>query len=375
MLMSHTPENYPKPISGMKHFWLSFLAVVTGVPISLFIVGAVFTLISFFFIMLMMASSGGQSQQTFTYTHAYGDTSASHTLVSVPVRGIILSGSAADPLQSIFGQSYADGEKIKEDLRELAKDDGVDGVILEVDSPGGMITASKAIADGIEYYKKTTQKPIIAHINGMGASGGYWVSSTTDAIYAEQGSEAGSIGVIMGPLVTMKDIVAYGDVATQTPMSFRYFSAGRSKDLGNPFRDITPDEEALINTQLKAEYDKFVAHVSEKRKISAETIVGEIGAVAYGTDDAVRLKLIDGVMSKEEAYDELAQRANIGSDFKVERIENSYSLFGSLFGVRQLLTNIKMSASDKAAARVRFCETNLAGKPLVFDGDITSTCQ
>lgn len=373
--MSYSPENHPKPMSGMKHFWLSFLAVVTGVPVSLFIVGALFTLLSVFFVILMMASAGEQPQQTFSYTHAYGDVSASNTLVSVPVRGVILSGSATDPLQSIFGQSYADGEKIKEDLRELAKDDNVDGIILEVDSPGGMITASKAIADGIKYYKETTRKPIITHINGMGASGGYWVSSTTDAIYAEQGSEAGSIGVIMGPLITVKDVVAYGDIATQTPMTFRYFSAGRSKDLGNPFRDITPDEEALINAQLKAEYDKFVTHVSENRKISAETIVGEIGAVAYGTDDAVRLKLIDGVMSKEDAYEELAQRANIGSDFKVERIENSYSLFGSLFGVKQLITNIKMSASDKAAARVRFCETNLADKPLVFDGDIKSVCQ
>lgn len=97
---------------------------------------------------------------------AYGDENSTNLLVSVPVRGVILSGSAADPLQSLFGQSYADGEMIKNSYAELADDPNVDGVILEIDSPGGMVTASKAIADGIEYYRSKTNNPIISHING-----------------------------------------------------------------------------------------------------------------------------------------------------------------------------------------------------------------
>lgn len=362
-------------MSGARHFWLSFLAVVTGVPVSVTIISAGFFILSFIFILMMTLAFGSSTPSgELLMTQAYGDIGSSNTLVSVPVRGVILSGSAADPLQTIFGQSYADGELIKEQLRTLADDESVDGVILEIDSPGGMITASKAIADGIKYYQDKTNNPVISHINGMGASGAYWAASSTDEIFAEQGSEAGSIGVIMGPLVTLTGVVSYGDVSTTEPIGFKYYTAGRSKDLGSPFRAVTPEEDAFLNQQLAAEYEKFVAHVSATRGITAEKIKGEIGALAYGTDDAVRLKLIDGEMSKEEAYEALADRAGVAGDFKLLRVDNSADFFGSLFGAKKLIQSIRMSEADKSAARARFCETNLLHRPLVFAGDIRSVC-
>jgi len=367
-----------QPMSGAKHFWLSFLAVVTGVPVSLMILFGGSIIMTIFFFMLIAASIGGSTQPTensLVYTSEFGSSDALHTLVSVPVHGVILSGSAADPLQTLFGASFADGEAIKKQLRTLAEDPDVDGVVLEVDSPGGMITASKAIADGIEYYKQTAKKPIITHINGMGASGGYWVSAATDAIYAEQGSEAGSIGVILGPLATLKGIVGYGDIATTEPIQFKYFTAGRSKDLGSPFRDITPEEDAYLNAQIQAEYEKFVTHVATSRDITPESIRGEIGALSYGTNDAIRLKLIDGEMSSEQAYAELAERAGVADDYKVLRVDNTVDFFGSLFGVRQLISSFRMSETDKSAGRMRFCETNLVSRPLILDGDPSSICK
>jgi protease-4 len=349
---------------------------VTGVPVAAFVISGGFMLISILFVVLIAASSGGSSSATtLKTTYAYGKQGASNTLISIPIRGVILSGTAADPLQSIFGQSYADGELIKEELRQVADENTARGVILEIDSPGGMITASKAIADGIEYYRNKTHKPIIAHINGTGASGAYWAAVTTDAIYAEQGSEAGSVGVIMGPLVTLKGIVGMDGVTTTEPITFKYFTAGKSKDLGSPYRDITPEETEFINKQVQAEYEKFVAHVSERRNITADTLKSEIGALAYGTDDAVRLKLIDGMESKEDAYDELARLANVGSNFQLMRVDSSVDFFGSVFGAKNFLKNIRMSSSEKSAARTRFCESSLVGKPLVFSGNIDSVCK
>lgn len=375
---NHTSEQVKsrQPLSGAKHFWLSFLAVVTGVPVAAFVVSGVFTVMSILFLVILSAaSSTGTSTSTLSTSFVYGDEGSSNVLVSIPIRGVILSGSAADPLQSIFGQSYADGELIKEQLRQVADENTAAGVIFEIDSPGGMITASKAIADGVKYYTEKTHKPIIAHINGTGASGAYWSAVSTDAIYAEQGSEAGSIGVIMGPLVTAKGIVGIDGISTNEPIKFKYFTAGRSKDLGNQYRDITPEEEAFINKQIQAEYEKFVAHVSARRDIPAETIKGEIGALAYGTDDAVRLKLIDGVKNKEEAYDELADRADLGNKFKVMRVDTTASFFGSLFGAKSFIGSLRMSSAEKSAARARFCETSLLGKPLVFDGNLDSVCK
>lgn len=368
-------QHLRQPLSGAKHFWLSFLAVVSGVPVALMLVSLVSFFFTVLFVILMVAASTSSHQpSSLRLIHSYGDASARGKLVSVPIRGIIVSGTAADPLQTLFGQSYTDGEHVKEQLMALADDETVDGVILEVDSPGGMITASKAIADGVRAVKDAS-KPIMTHINGMGASGAYWVASATDAIYAEQGSEAGSVGVIMGPLVTAKGIVGYGDIATNEPMNFRYFTAGRSKDIGNPFRDMTADEEAYLNRQLQAEYEKFVSHVAESRGIEAATLKNQIGALAYGTDEAMSLKLIDGERSKEEAYQLLASRANVANDFRVERVDNSINFFSGLFGASSMLKQLRMSEADRSAGRARFCETSLQLKPLVFDGDIASYCK
>ena len=373
-----TPGPGPKhrePMSGAKHFWLSFLAVITGVPISAMILSIGFFIMSFVFVLLIAAGGGDSYDSKLPMQYAYGSEGSSNVLVSVPIHGVILSGTAADPLQSLFGQSYADGEQIKEQLRYLASDETVDGVILEIDSPGGMITASKAIADGIEYYRATSKKPIIAHINGTGASGAYWAASATDAIYAEQGSEAGSIGVILGPLVTLNNVVSYNGISTETPIGFKYYTAGRSKDLGSPFRAVTPEEDAFLNQQIGVEYEKFVSHVADSRSISADVIKREIGALAYGTDDAERLKLIDGMKSKEEAFDTLASKAKVSDDFRVMRVDTSSDFFGSLFSAKKFIQSIRMSESDKSAGRLRFCETNLLDKPLVFAGDIQSVCR
>ena len=160
----HNHTNEPsqpmkQPLSGAKHFWLSFLAVVTGVPVAVFIISGLFTVLSILFVILIAASAGSTSTEAvLKTTYAYGDTGSSNTLISIPIRGVILSGTAADPLQSIFGQSYADGEMIKEQLRQIADENTASGVIFEIDSPGGMITASKAIADGVQYYKEKTKK-------------------------------------------------------------------------------------------------------------------------------------------------------------------------------------------------------------------------
>lgn len=365
-----------QPLSGAKHFWLSFLAVVTGVPAALAISATVmFAFVVFVAVLIAAASGSGQTPSSLKMDYVYGDSASVHRLVSIPVHGVILSGASAEPLQSIFGKGYTDGERVKEQLRVLAKDKTVDGIILEIDSPGGMITASKAMADGVAYYRDTAKKPIISHINGMGASGAYWAASATDAIYAEEGSEAGSIGVIMGPIVTTKGVVSYGGVTTNVPMTFKYFTAGRSKDLGSPYRDITAEEETFLNSQIQTEYEKFVAQVSGSRGIPADIIKNEVGALAYGTDSAIKLKLIDGASSKEQAYEELAMRAKVKTSFQVMRLNSSLNVIGSLFGAKSLIQVAAMSSSERSAARARFCETSLISRPLVYAGDVSAVCR
>ena len=372
---SQQPPLQRQPLSGAKHFWLSFLAVVTGIPVAGVVLSVGFFVIVFFFALIIAASvpNGGSSSSKLTMTTVYGEESAARTIAVLPIQGVILSGSAADPLQSLFGASFADGEKIKDQLRELAKDTSVDGVILEIDSPGGMITASKAIADGVAYYRATAKKPIVAHINGLGASGAYWAASSTDAVYAEQGSEVGSIGVIFGPLVTYKSIVSDGAVTTNEPITYKYFTAGRSKDLGSPYREITPEEAAFLNDEVQAEYERFVGFVSERRGIPADTIKSDVGALAYGTTSALKKGLMDKEMSREQVYAEVASKIGTSS-YNVKRVDSNGSFIGSIFGANGLLGG-RLSSSERSAGRARFCSGNIMNKPLVMSGDVSAICK
>ncbi len=375
MHTNHSTQADRQPLSAGKHFWLSFLAVITGLPIAVTIASVGSFLILGFFALMIAASStsSGSTTTPISYTTVYGDSAATRSIAVVPVQGVILSGSAADPLQSLFGASFADGEKIKEELRQIAHDTSIRGVILEIDSPGGMITASKAIADGVEYYRNTSHNPIVAHVNGMGASGAYWAASSTDAIYAQQGSEVGSIGVIFGPLVTYRSIVSDGTVTTNEPITYQYFTAGRSKDIGSPYRELTEDEKVFLNSEVQDEYARFVSFVSVRRSIPEATIKSDIGALPYGTVSALKNGLLDKEMSKEEVYVEVARKAGLGH-YNVKRVDSMGSFWGSVFGANGLLKG-RLSASDRAAGRTRFCSNNLVGKPLVLDGDISELCK
>lgn len=368
----HEHHDKPKPIGKGAHFGLSFLAVLLGVPISIGII-AFFGFFVILIIGIIISASFAGSANDYgspTYEAIYGTDGSRNRLVSLSIHGPIMSqSSASDPLQIIFGGGVTDGEKIKERLQELADDNSVQGIILEIDSPGGLITASKAIADGAEYVQ-ARGKPIIAHINGLGASGGYWVAASTDYILAEQGSEAGSIGVILGSIPYYKDIIATGEVATKEPIVIRNFSAGESKDIGNPYRDMTQAEIDYLNKSLQDEYKRFVDYVAGRRGVSAEHLTSVVKALPYGTTAAKDLKLIDGEASREEAYRELANRAGISNNFVVERELREVDFLSSLLGV--------IGQSDQKSvntdARARHCAT-LQTKPLVLGVSLQSICQ
>src|SRR5690606_18222954 len=105
-------------------------------------------------------------------------------------------------LWDVAGMTY--GYRIQQALEAAAKDDGIKGVLLEVDTPGGTIFGSQAIYEGIVRYREKTGRPVIAHVEGLAASGGVWAMVGADEIYADFGTSIGSIGVI-GPMLTFYD--------------------------------------------------------------------------------------------------------------------------------------------------------------------------
>lgn len=317
-----------------------------------------------------MASVSGDVDSSM-YDRMYG--SGSNQLLSIPVNGVIVgTDSGGGIFSSLDGQTA--GYSIKDELYRAAADDSIKGVILEIDSPGGTIFGSRAIADGVKYYKEQTGRPVYSHVSGTGASGAYWAAVSTDKIYVDYGSDVGSIGVILGPFEYYNTPIAAdgglfgGGVVTQNGIETVTLTAGKSKDVGNPYRRLTQDEISLLQSQVNNEYDDFVKYVVEHRRIGESEIRNKIGAMVYGPKTAQELKLSDGTLNRQDAYEKLAEAAKIKDDYSVVREHAELGFVGSL------LSALSHKPQTTAASQeVDLC--TLTNTSLAYHGDVTSWCK
>lgn len=269
-----------------------------------------------------------------------GEKSSSNELLSIPVSGVILGEpEPVDDWLTGISSGITYGYQVKEQLQKAANDDSIKGIFLYVNSPGGTIFGSNAILEGVAEYKRKTGKPVVAFVSGMAASGGYWASLAADTIIADTGTTIGSIGVIFGPFKYYDQVVSedggilLGGVVTENGIQTTYITGGKYKDLGNPYRQLTQEELDTMQNMVNVSYAQFVTKVSEHRGIAEDVITNQVGALIYSEQQAQQLDLIDAVGSKELAYTVLAQRANLGSDFKVTRLQQEPTFLGTLLGV------------------------------------------
>ncbi len=286
-----------------------------------------------------LGGSGSSDDLGTARTLVAGERDADITVVAVPLSGLILGEDRGGGAGLFAPTDLTFGYTIKEELRELAEDDSVDGVILEIDSPGGTIFGSKAIADGVEEYRAISGKPIVAYVSGISASGGVYAMAGVDTIYADHGTLIGSIGVIFGPFQQFNDVTAIdggilgGGVTTEGGIEFEFLTAGRSKDFGNPYRPMTDEERAVLQEGLDNAYTDFVDHVSKGRGISSGDIRQDLGALIFGEHQALANGLIDGIANRDAAYELAAEEAGLAGDqtWGIERLDSpSPGLLGLL---------------------------------------------
>lgn len=355
-------------------FWADLIKRVITIVVSwnVIILCATITFFAslFFFIMMIISASTAADPavaQQPDYKHVYGN--GQQQLLSIKIDGIIV-GNETEDLPGFFTDGYVSGYEIKKRLIQAASDDTINGVVLEINSPGGTIYGSHAIADGVAFYKDKTDKPVYAHIQGTGASGAYWAAVAADEVVADFGSEIGSIGVVVGPFQHYDKVLAEdggllsGGVVTQNGIETTYITAGKSKDMGNPYRKLTDAEVASLQKSVNNEYDNFVRYVASQRGISSDTIRNQIGAMIYDNKTAADYKLIDKTASREDVYHELADKAGIKDDFKVVREETMPGFLEAMFGV---ITN-------RQPKQVEFDACTLTGTKLAYHGNVTALC-
>ncbi len=328
----------------------------------------------FFLMIIGIAMTADVPESSLSLTPVYGE--GYQQLLSIKVTGVIY-GDSDDQASPLGGLGFTDtyGYEVKKKLYDAAKDDNIQGVVLEISSPGGTIYGSRAIADGVKHYRDKTKQPVYAFVSGVAASGGYWAATSADKIMADYGSDVGSIGVIMGPFKYYDKVISEsgglfdGGVVTQNGIETVNLSAGKFKDLGSPYRRLTKEETDILQRQINNDYDEFVSYVAERRKIDAGTIKGVIGAMGYDNKTAQAYKLIDQTASREATYEALADKAGIKDDYQVVREESPGGFISSL-----LAAVTGKPARQAQAATPAKTSCSLISTRLAYSGDISALC-
>ncbi len=206
----------------------------------------------------------------------------------IQVNGVISSTQS----QGVFGIEGASPGNIRSQIEKAERDSSVKAILIEINSPGGTIVASEAIAEAISNAKK----PTVAWLGEIAASGGYYVASATDYIVADKGSMTGSIGVIfMFP--------QYDRLLDKLGVRMRVIKAGKFKDIGSPYRNMTDEEEAVVNELVQSAYTDFIEVVAGNRNLTTDYVRSVAEGNIYTGRKAVELGLADQVGTRQDAID------------------------------------------------------------------------
>lgn len=305
----------------------------------------------------------------------WGDPGAQKQVRVFSVTGTILAEGSDGFLLS--GGTY--GYEIADMLDSLEEDDA-EAVVLMVNTPGGSIAGSKAIADAVTRYQEHTGKQVFVHVSSMSASGGVYATATASKIFADHGSLIGSIGVTSGLFLHYDGVTEItgslleSGVVTTGGITGEVLSQGRGKDFGNPWRPMTDEERTVWTNGLKREYDAFVDQVANGRGIPARTIVDEMGALIFDPETAQEYGLVDEVLGRSDFFYRVAEE--IGADPEEVRFEAMAepTAWESLLGAeRSYGTSLPAPQVEGVAAVVSqsFCSSTA---PLAFQGDLAAVC-
>ena len=205
----------------------------------------------------------------------------------ITMRGIISSSLPGSVTDSMV-------DDMRAALQQARDDNRVKAIVLEVDSPGGEVTASDAIYSAL--IKTRDRKPVVVYMDSLAASGGYYVSCGGKFLMASDTTITGSIGVII-------QTFNYEQLFNKVGLASVVFKSGKFKDLLNGARPMTPEERDFVQSFVMKTYDKFLGVVSKERNLSPDSLRNGIadGRILSGKE-AVENKLIDAVGQIEDAY-------------------------------------------------------------------------
>ncbi len=285
-----------KKRSGWKIFWaiITVLSILCNIILFLMLISVAF----FAFL--------GPARRDFFIEEVIREGPPEQKIVVVNLQGII------------DGRTYTD---VYKQLRTAGADKKVKGVIVRVDSPGGMASASDRIYNEIGKFKEETGKPVVAFMQNVAASGGYYASAACDKIVAEPTTITGSIGVIMTYFVFQE--LLEGTLGIEPVV----VKSGLRKDWPTMFKSPTKEQlEYLDEKLITPVYERFVNIVADSR---AELTIDDVKRLAdgsiYSAEEAYNEKLIDEIGYLDKAIEQVLSLAGI-RDAEVVEYRRPFSL-------------------------------------------------
>ncbi|MFU7528791.1 signal peptide peptidase SppA [Qipengyuania sp. ASV99] len=258
-----------------------------------------------------------------------GTGNSGNDILIVTVAGTIVDGDA--------GPGVAGGTRIANLLDEAIADDGVKGLVVRVDSPGGSVLASEEIRRAIERYR-AKDIPVAVSFANVAASGGYWVATAADRIFAQPETITGSIGVF-AVLPTFEnaaaDIGVTADGHRTTPLS------------GQPdiIAGLSPEVDAILQAGVTDTYADFLAHVAKSRGMTAERVDTIAQGRVWDGGAARNLKLVDQFGGTDEALAWVAGKAGLKEgDWNARYLGTQQANYNSL--IRQLVSSAAAPAGQ-----------------------------
>ena len=231
-------------------------------------------------------------------------------------------------------------------IRRATIDEDVRAIIIEIDSPGGGITASDMLWNSLcEFREADTNRVVMAVMEDICASGGYYVAAAADHIVAHPTTITGSIGVIISSIniKELADKIGVKDVS---------IASGANKQMLNPMRDLTDEQRAMLKASVDSLNRRFIKVVAEGRGMSEEDVAKIADGRVFLADEALSLGLVDDIGYFEDALDVL--RELLGEDaLHVVRYERKTS-FRDIFdgdGIWSLESQLRRI---EGATRTRF---------------------
>ncbi|MFY0543978.1 signal peptide peptidase SppA [Brevibacillus sp. H7] len=272
----------------------------------------------------------------------YGEPSAWTNQPEVSWEETVVSGAGDSKIVQLFVTGVISGgqtntvsppmtDLLAEQMRRIEEDEQVKAVVLRIDSPGGEVVATDEIHQRLLHLKSVRNIPLVVSMGSTAASGGYYLATAGDAIFANPNTITGSLGVIF-------TLINFGEAASRFGIKQYAIKSGRFKDIGSPARPLTDAERNIFQSLVNESYQNFVDVIVRGRKLPRKRVLQIADGRIYSGEQAKRLGLIDqfGDLEKATAH---ALSLSGEEEARIVRYAENFSIEHLLFSLQKYWSN------------------------------------